>query len=129
MNVKRSEGKRTRESSPRGYWLGVAHRTCMLQAAIVKLVPWDTTELGKLPASVIQQAHAACHALVAEAVKREEVEGRTARPLIEQYINAGLWALFREHRPVDRKPTAPGATGVIRHLLPVGSIYDPHMQE
>lgn len=94
----------------RAYWRSVAVADCLRCAALVNLVEYGETRLGKLPVDVYPLAVRLCGELVDWACSEERKrEDRT--PDLGSHINATLWNAL--------KPFARSGTHDISHLSTV----------
>lgn len=100
----------------RAIWKMQITKQCMTDAALCSLVPWGTTDIGRLPGNVIHAAQSLVHELTAEAARAELARGLRARKDILHECNTRLWDLMKLFRPTNWRthPSAPGAFPVPR---------------
>lgn len=85
-------------ADPRPLWHAQITALCMTLAALCELVPWGTTDIGRLPSHVIRVAQSLVHELVDECVRGEETRGKRARRELLQQADARLWELLKAFR-------------------------------
>lgn len=104
------EGKKRASNSAdlvRGYWRSVIVATVMRHAALLRIVPWGTTELAKLPDECREVVARRAGELLGEAVEAERKVAPQRPPGIEQHVNSELWQTLKLYRrDLDPVPTS-----------------------
>lgn len=94
--------ERARKSAPgdgvdhvRNHWRSVVAQTAMRHAALLRLVPWGTAELGKLPSDVYRIVLRHCQELLDWACDEERRLHGQRTASMAQHINSALWNLMK----------------------------------
>lgn len=97
------------DSEVRNYWRSRIVSTCLLYAGLLEIIPWDETDIRKLPPQVYDVTLHKCQELLDWACRKERDIGRRI-PSIEHQVAADLWNLLKPYKPGSRNSPRAGET-------------------